>query len=165
MGEILSAGLWHRDSAAGRRSLADALLEMVRTALYRDRDYHLTPDEDTRFHELVRRRGAHEPIAYLTGEREFWSRPLVVRPGVLIPRPDPEWVVEAALRYRRSCYACTRAAMSSIWAREAGTSPLPWQTSLALVYVTAIDSSRSPGRGPAQRPVLPCGRANTFCLW
>ena len=97
--ENLSAGLRHRESTAGRGSLADALLEMERTALYRERDYQLTPDEDARFHELVRRRGAHEPIAYLTGEREFWSLPLPCGLGVLIPRPDTEWVVEAALRY------------------------------------------------------------------
>src|SRR5262245_7411607 len=59
-----------------------------RPALYCKRDYQLTAEEDGRFRDFVRRRGAHEPVAYLTGEREFWSLPLAVRPGVLIPRPD-----------------------------------------------------------------------------
>ena len=70
-----------------------------RTALYRERGYELTTDQESRFQAFVRRRGAHEPIAYLTGVREFWSLPLAVQAGVLIPRPDTEWVVEAALRY------------------------------------------------------------------
>jgi release factor glutamine methyltransferase len=72
-----------------------------RTALYREPSYALTADEDTRFQAFVARRGTQEPLAYLTGEREFWSLSLAVRPGVLIPRPDTEWVVETALRYAR----------------------------------------------------------------
>jgi len=70
-----------------------------RTALYRELGYELTTDQEARFQAFVRRRGAHEPIAYLTGVREFWSLPFAVQPGVLIPRPDTEWVVETALRY------------------------------------------------------------------
>jgi release factor glutamine methyltransferase len=74
-------------------------LRWERAALYRERGYQLRHSEWERLQEVVRRRGAHEPIAYLTGVREFWSLPIAVQPGVLIPRPDTEWVVEAALRY------------------------------------------------------------------
>ena len=74
-------------------------LDWERTALYRERGFELTTDQEAQFHSIVRRRGAHEPIAYLTGVREFWSLPFAVQSGVLIPRPDTEWVVEAALRY------------------------------------------------------------------
>ena len=74
-------------------------LRWERAALYRMRDYQLTVDEHARFRDLVMRRGVDEPVAYLTGEREFWSLPFTVRPGVLIPRPETESVVEAALRY------------------------------------------------------------------
>jgi release factor glutamine methyltransferase len=49
------------------------------------------------FAALVARRAAGEPVAYITGEREFWSLPLRVTPDVLIPRPDSETLVEAAL--------------------------------------------------------------------
>jgi len=70
-----------------------------RTALYREFGFELTTDQEARFQACVKRRGAEEPIAYLTGVREFWSLPFAVQPGVLIPRPDTEWVVEAALRY------------------------------------------------------------------
>lgn len=53
--------------------------------------------ESARLAELVRRRADHEPMAYLTGIREFWSLPLRVSPATLIPRPESEGVVEAAL--------------------------------------------------------------------
>ncbi len=46
---------------------------------------------------LLARRARGEPIAYLTGEREFWSLPLSVSPDTLIPRPDTELLVEQAL--------------------------------------------------------------------
>ncbi len=49
------------------------------------------------FTKAVRRRAAREPLAYITGRREFWSLDLEVTPDVLIPRPDSETVVEAAL--------------------------------------------------------------------
>jgi release factor glutamine methyltransferase len=57
----------------------------------------LTPAEEARLAELVRRRAAREPMAYILGEKEFWSLPFLVTPAVLIPRPETETVVEAAL--------------------------------------------------------------------
>lgn len=50
-----------------------------------------------RFRELVRRRAAGEPVAHLTGRREFWSLALRVSTHTLIPRPETERLVEAAL--------------------------------------------------------------------
>jgi release factor glutamine methyltransferase len=46
---------------------------------------------------MLARRLAREPMAYILGEKEFWSLPLAVAPGVLVPRPETETVVEAAL--------------------------------------------------------------------
>jgi release factor glutamine methyltransferase len=46
---------------------------------------------------VVRRRSGREPLAYILGSREFWSLPFAVGPGVLVPRPDSETLVEAAL--------------------------------------------------------------------
>ncbi|NDL63030.1 peptide chain release factor N(5)-glutamine methyltransferase [Acerihabitans arboris] len=57
----------------------------------------LTPQELSRLDALLERRAAGEPIAYLTGEREFWSLTLRVSPATLIPRPDTECLVEQAL--------------------------------------------------------------------
>ena len=50
-----------------------------------------------RFEALVERRQGGEPIAYLTGRREFWSLDLIVTPDTLIPRPETEHLVEAVL--------------------------------------------------------------------
>jgi len=50
------------------------------------------------FAALVARRAAREPLAYVVGEREFWSLPLTVDRRVLVPRPETELVVETALR-------------------------------------------------------------------
>jgi release factor glutamine methyltransferase len=49
------------------------------------------------FEALLNRRLAHEPVAYITGRRAFWTIALEVGPGVLIPRPDSETLIEAAV--------------------------------------------------------------------
>ncbi|NBU78059.1 MAG: hypothetical protein EBS50_03030, partial [Sphingomonadaceae bacterium] len=51
------------------------------------------------FAALVERRQQREPIAYITGQAGFWSLDLQVCPGVLIPRPDSETLIEAALAH------------------------------------------------------------------
>ena len=51
------------------------------------------------FAALVERRAAHEPVAYLTGSRGFWSIDLTVGPGVLVPRADSETLIEAAVAH------------------------------------------------------------------
>jgi release factor glutamine methyltransferase len=66
-----------------------------------DRDALLLADEEREappaFDALVTRREAGEPIAYITGRRGFWTIELEVGPGVLVPRPDSETLLEAAL--------------------------------------------------------------------
>jgi release factor glutamine methyltransferase len=57
----------------------------------------LTPAQANLFEALGRRRRDGEPVAYLTGTREFWSLTLAVTPDVLIPRPETEALVEFAL--------------------------------------------------------------------
>jgi release factor glutamine methyltransferase len=49
------------------------------------------------FEALVTRRATGEPVAYLVGQREFWTLTLEVGPGVLVPRPETELLVEIAL--------------------------------------------------------------------
>ncbi len=60
-------------------------------------DASLTGGQDARFQELLARRAAGEPFAYLVGEREFHGLALAVGPGVLVPRPDTETLVDWAL--------------------------------------------------------------------
>ncbi len=52
--------------------------------------------DEVAYDALVARRAAHEPVAYITGHREFWSLDIAVTPDVLIPRPDSETLIEAA---------------------------------------------------------------------
>jgi release factor glutamine methyltransferase len=60
----------------------------------------LTRERFGRYLRLLRRREQREPLAYLLGTREFWSFPLAVSSGVLIPRPETETLVEAVLAAR-----------------------------------------------------------------
>jgi release factor glutamine methyltransferase len=55
------------------------------------------PLQVAQYRELLARRAAGEPVAYLTGSRDFWSLDLAVTPQVLIPRPETELLVERAL--------------------------------------------------------------------
>ena len=58
----------------------------------------ISPEKEIWFREFVDRRASHEPLAYITGHREFWSLNFEVGPGVLVPRPDTETLIEEALR-------------------------------------------------------------------
>lgn len=58
----------------------------------------LDESQSSRYAELVVRRAAGEPVAYLVGSREFYGREFRVTPAVLIPRPETELLVEIALR-------------------------------------------------------------------
>jgi len=68
-----------------------------RAWLFAHADDALAVDGALRFHALLMRRAAGEPIAYIVGRREFWSLDLKVDPDVLIPRPETELLVELAL--------------------------------------------------------------------
>jgi release factor glutamine methyltransferase len=73
------------------------VLNRPRAALITHGELPIEPAAAALYRALVARRVAGEPIAYLTGQREFWSLPLTVTPAVLIPRPETELVVERAL--------------------------------------------------------------------
>ncbi len=72
-------------------------LDVQRVGLYIDLDRPLDDAERDRYRGLVSRRLQREPVAYLVGEREFWSRPFAVDARVLVPRPETETLVEQAL--------------------------------------------------------------------
>ncbi|EOC1305417.1 peptide chain release factor N(5)-glutamine methyltransferase [Cronobacter dublinensis] len=88
------------DSESPRRD-AEILLGFVtgrtRTFILAFGETSLADDELTRLDALLARRVQGEPVAYLTGQREFWSLPLEVSAATLIPRPDTECLVEQAL--------------------------------------------------------------------
>ncbi len=77
------------------------ILQRPRSYLFAWPERVLSPAEDAAYAALLVRRIAGEPVAYLTGTREFWSLALEVSPAVLIPRPETELLVELALEYCR----------------------------------------------------------------
>lgn len=82
---------------AGELLLAHAL-GLDRVQLYLRYQQPLTPAELAGFKELILRARRQEPIAYILGKKEFWGLELLVGPGVLIPRPETEHLVEEGLK-------------------------------------------------------------------
>jgi len=77
--------------------LLSAATGLSRIELYAFHDRPLTTDERTLLREGVKRRAAGEPLQYVTGEVAFRHIVLKVRPGVLIPRPETEILVDSVL--------------------------------------------------------------------
>lgn len=73
------------------------VLGKTRAWLYTWPEHELDDEQQLVLNQLVRRRIAGEPVAHLTGSREFWSLPLKVNRSTLIPRPDTEVLVETVL--------------------------------------------------------------------
>ncbi|HET9849169.1 MAG TPA: peptide chain release factor N(5)-glutamine methyltransferase [Candidatus Dormibacteraeota bacterium] len=77
------------------------VMSQERSWLHAHPEHPLTATQRRRFRDLVSRRGAYAPVAYLIGEREFYGHTLRVSPAVLIPRPDTELLVEQAIAWLR----------------------------------------------------------------
>lgn len=74
------------------------VLEIARIDLYLRFDQPLTRTELAAFKAFIQRRRNREPVAYITGTREFWGIDFTVTPDVLIPRPETEFMVEESLK-------------------------------------------------------------------
>lgn len=92
------AGTAPFDARREAEALVLSCLGLPRSTLYADPDRLLSQDEQARIARWLERRSRGEPLAYLTGEREFWSLTFEVSPAVLVPRPETELLVERALR-------------------------------------------------------------------
>lgn len=77
--------------------LLQHVLQVNRAWLITHENDTLSPDTQAKFEALLTRRLQGEPMAYILGEREFYGLVLQVTPATLIPRPDTETLVEAAL--------------------------------------------------------------------
>lgn len=75
------------------------VLGLDRVALYLNFERPLAAPELAAYKACLKRRTACEPIAYITGKREFYGLPFTVKPGVLIPRPETELLVDEALSW------------------------------------------------------------------
>jgi release factor glutamine methyltransferase len=84
------------------------VLDMEKTELYLNIDLALKINQKRRFRELLQRRVRREPVAYITGRKEFWSLDFLVNSDVLLPRPETERLVEIALEHLKPAGAKTR---------------------------------------------------------
>ncbi len=90
-------GLSNRDARGEVELLLMRALDITRSRLIADPELALQAASNERYLESLRRRLAGEPIAYILGEREFYASVFNVSPDVLIPRPETEMLVNAAL--------------------------------------------------------------------
>lgn len=98
--EWTAAYLGRKGTLAPRRSaewLLSAATGLSRVELYAHHERPLTPDERTSLRAGIERRAAGEPLQYVTGEVAFRHLVLHVRPGVFIPRPETEVLVDSVL--------------------------------------------------------------------
>jgi len=79
--------------------ILEAALGMSRLALYTDQDQIVDQEGWKAAMRLLVRRASGEPLQYLLGTQEFWGLEFAVRPGVFIPRPETELIVEEVLSY------------------------------------------------------------------
>jgi release factor glutamine methyltransferase len=96
------------------------ILKLKRIDLYLQYDQPLCSDELKRFKALIKRRVNREPVAYIVGVKEFWSMDFIVNRNVLIPRPETECLVEAAISVLHQD-AKQNAKDKSRWVLELGT--------------------------------------------
>ena len=96
-----TTGFFEEKGVSEPRASAEILLAHTlgigRLDLYLRHDQPLTHEELARFKALIVRRRLGEPVAYLTGHKEFWSLDFLVTPATLIPRPETEVLVQAVL--------------------------------------------------------------------
>ena len=146
---ILKQAISHARGILNAKNVEDAILEgelllrhalkISRVQLYLNLDYELNPEEEETFWHLLERRLSGEPIAYITGHREFYGFDFHVDPSVLIPRPESELLVEKALELVRN-------RMMPVIA-DVGTGSSAIAVSLALnlpqarIYATDISAS------------------------
>lgn len=95
LANVLASGIL---VALEMRILASHVLGLTRVQLITQAERVLTATESQNLAQLLQRRLDGEPIAYLTGAREFFGLSFMVTPAVLIPRPDTELLVELALQ-------------------------------------------------------------------
>ncbi len=81
--------------------LVASVLQRDRTFLYTYPEHQLSTAQKHLFQQWLIKRGEHYPLQYLRGKQEFYGREFLVRPGVFIPRPETELVLEAALALLR----------------------------------------------------------------
>jgi release factor glutamine methyltransferase len=94
---LCGAGIGAREAELSARMLAEHVLGWDAARYFTSSNEPEPREFACRFEALVARRAAREPAAYITGRKEFWDMSFEVSQAVLIPRPETELIVEAAL--------------------------------------------------------------------
>lgn len=133
------AGIAADEAAIDAEVLARHVLGWDRAALLTHAHEPAAAAFDARFATLVERRVQREPVAYIVGHREFWGLDFDLTPDVLVPRPETEFVVEAALE------AAGRGAVRHIVdvGTGSGCIAVALAVELPAVSIVATDTSRA----------------------
>jgi release factor glutamine methyltransferase len=134
---VAAARIRGDSAAADAQWLLSHVLGRDRTWLLVHADDPLAEDAAAAFDDLVSRRARGEPVAYLTGRRGFWSLELEVGPGVLIPRPETELLVEFALDHLPRDRVCSVVDLGT----GSGAIALAVAVERPLAQVVAVDAS------------------------
>jgi release factor glutamine methyltransferase len=117
-------------------------LKMNRTAVLLAGDRGLNNIQFETFERNITRRLAREPLAYIIGEKEFWSLPFMVTKDVLIPRPETEFLLEKTLDVLKSeAGSCEQTIRILDLGTGSGVLAIILALELATVKVTALDYS------------------------
>src|SRR6266496_4966140 len=109
--EQATLSLTHADQTNARldaQVLLSRTLHTERSFLYAYPEHVLTPEQEQHYQSLIERRSRGEPVAYLTGHKEFYGLDFLIDKRVLIPRPETELLVEAALNACRKMFHAGR---------------------------------------------------------
>ncbi|GAC1415211.1 MAG: peptide chain release factor N(5)-glutamine methyltransferase [Acidobacteriaceae bacterium] len=126
-----------RDAALLLRSAA----EVSRAQLLGWPERSLTPVQEESYRRAIARRKACEPVQYITGEQEFYGLSLGVAPGVLIPRPETEVLVESVLAALRPSSSTGNALRILDVGTGSGAIALALASELPVAELTAVDIS------------------------
>jgi release factor glutamine methyltransferase len=94
---LIDGGFRREDAALDAEVLAGDVLGWDRARLLADGREPASADFSSRYASAIRRRLKREPVAMITGHREFWGLDFTVTPATLVPRPETEMIVEEAL--------------------------------------------------------------------
>ena len=123
--------------ATDARMLLQSVLNTSHAHLIAHPDQELAPEQVQQFYSLAARRAAGEPVAYLVGEREFYSLNFKVTPAVLIPRPETELLVDLALERVSTDRPCKVLDLGT----GSGAVAITIGKHRPLADITAVDSS------------------------
>ena len=134
---LMRAGIPEPDAAFDSEILARHVLSWDRGRLIAHGRDPAPAEFEAAFQGLIARRAQREPVAQIIGRREFWGLEFEVTPGVLIPRPETELIVEEAVRLARDCGHRTAVEVGT----GSGCIAVACAHEIPGLHITAVDSS------------------------